>query len=177
MLETLRDPIWNSISAIVAIAALVIALYQDKRKYPSLSKVFTAISRILLGILVFFIGVPLEFTVFHILRGGLPMAVTQWQYDATIGILQRDMLRSLFFSLFVGSIIVTSIPKDNSKKNKVQTTLVSIIALWITDIFFFLFGQVGDSPLILSLFSDVIGGFIGGMIVLWLARIYDDNFA
>ena len=176
MLETLRDPIWNSISAIVAIIALIFAFYQDKRKIPNLNKVIKSTGRILLGVMVFFIGPALEFTVFNIFRGGLPMAIDYWQMEITLGILERDMIRSLFFSIFVGSIVVASIPKTTPKRPVLRTIFITIIALWITDVFFFIFRQNGTSPLIFAIFSDIVGGFIGGLIVLWSVKIYDENF-
>jgi hypothetical protein len=125
---------------------------------------------------VFAIATVLEFILFYMLKGGLPRVSSVWRWATSPEMLETTVLNTLFFSLFVGSIVVSTIPKNNPKNLLLRTMLIAVMASWGADLLLAVFGEAGDT-IIISLFADILGGFIGGMVVPRLVKIYDETLA
>ncbi len=180
MIDLLRDSVWNGITAIATIIALAIAIRRERVSLsPFIQRLLIVLGRAIVGILVIFPGPRIESTVRTFLDGGFPNAAAYWQRVLTNNPLNDVLTGPFGFALFPGTVaaLVASYAPTFQQALR-RTILALILALLVTDIFFY-FGNGGGDVLRLmfSFLSDIVGAVIAGPIITYLVRNLDKAFA
>lgn len=177
----LRDPVWNGITGIISIVALIIALRREDVDVMSLGlRFFLVLCRAMVGVLVLSPGQLLQRILVIIFAGGIPMVIEWWQYTSSNGLWPLRLGNSLVYAIFPGLVSSLIASTGRTFKISAQRAVISVIVtLILADAFLVISGYGGPisfDVVVSDLLSDIFGGVVVGLIIAFLVTIVNSAF-
>lgn len=177
-MDMLRDPLWDGISAFLALLAIVLEMIIQRDRIRSYGlHLFTSIICAVAGIAIMSLGPLLSRMLYMSVMAGIP---AMWD-EMTSGLAQFGSLvvyHGIFFGLFPGTVTAMAALSGRDRKQRIKRAIVTaVVSLMIVDTVQFMQESSGAmSSYLYALFTNLLGGPIAGYLIAIVAEVVTGIF-